>query len=318
MMDDPAEADLAVAMAYVAGDMAEAERVVFERRLRNEPSLAAVVESCLDTDELLWRNRRLVVARPARSVAWSWRLVAFASAAVVMVALGIRLFLTSPAPAEASGVGLLAGFQTLGEYSLAHAPLKELRPPSSDAPRGASEESVNISAREYLDRAGAIEEEEITRSLSTSARELIAERFHVVIETRQPTSLLVLGIPDVGPAERLFPSPASGPLEQQAASARVASGRIVLPEARVTLIPGSSPGHDVVSTSWGFTLTPRARSMEVFVAMRPQHLSTADLARLDAELALGLNETPSLSEQIRSDLSDMGFHVTVGRVTANS
>src|SRR5262245_28986593 len=57
------DADACMVAAYVHGEMAEQERLAFEVRLVEEPTLAACVRACFDTDELLWRSSDVLGAR---------------------------------------------------------------------------------------------------------------------------------------------------------------------------------------------------------------------------------------------------------------
>ncbi len=311
---EPSEADMASALAFVAGDMNADGRLAFERRLAEDPELAAFVQACLDDDEFLWRHREVMRPRASVRARRSWRVPVMAAAATVLVALGLRMFLVSSGGGSGVRVGLLPGFVTGESYSNAHPALAGQHPPWADAMRG-GEAEANVTAQEFLAKAAGIETREQDASLEAHTQDLESEFFHVVVELAERRCVVVLAIPSEGASWWMSPSKdALTTPEQQAKSAQLAAGRHVFPERRV--FPATNDSTvELVDFSSGSAIPLGAHSVDLVIGVRERALTVPEVAELNALFPPAGGTANAGHEQVNKKLSAMGFDVLMRTVT---
>ena len=310
------EADMATAVAYVDGALGHDERLAFELRLAAEPALAAATGALRDTDRLLrtleMQMRTLEMqsanqvarARRLRPLLWAGSL---ALAATVLIAVGVSLL--DPGqfdPGERKAgyrVAVAPGYESSADYIASVPSLGGLRPPGLDVLRGA-DETPNVSAREFADRAHAAELElartvldqaagAATPSGSSTQGEISAGFFVVPLELAVRSDVVVYAL-----AEQADPARAS----EGAAPvffATLEAGRHVLPKERVAL---DAVTGDSVRYERGFLVSLGAGVLDVVVGVR---------ASSDAPLVVS---KAGDKQQAVLELERAGFSVRVLRV----
>jgi hypothetical protein len=297
----PDEPDMSVAVAYIDGELDEAQREEFELRLAGDPALAEAVEALLESDELLRRVAATEgIAKPRPS---TWRLVAWsgglAAAALVLAALGVEFLGDRGAPAEFV-VALAPGWPSGIEYAEHQPELRGLRPAGLDQLRG-GDPGTNMDARAFAAKSRELE----ARLLGSTQPAGPAGYFVLPIELGEEGSVVVLGLPQVGAGQRLMPAPTDpSPVAQQA---RFAAGRHVLPAERIELVETPSPS---VRYHPGFLVPVGCRELSVLCAVRKPALDEETLRAIDAQLARGVP-----LDRLRALLESHGFAVAVQRVT---
>ena len=264
--------DRARLVAWLSGELADPERGEFELRLARDPELARLAQELGALDELLQRRRAGAEgARARRRRAWGWPLALAAGLAAVL--LGRALFLSGTQRAKSVELAVAASPDSARAWIEAHPALAGLRPPGLDELRGPGE-APNVGAEDYLARA-APGERSLFEALLRPEAELRAGHFVLPVRCAEECSLVVLGFPAEGRAQRLFP-------EREASGARLAAGEHLLPGPRLAL-QESAAGMQLEYRP-GFLVPLGARSLHVLVASRPEGIESDLLAEIDRQL----------------------------------
>lgn len=318
------EADLALAVAFVDGALADPERARFERRLAGDPALAAAVEELYALDEALRRRAaseraragrahspprpdertsgpRVPATAPAPPRLLRRRSTWIALAATLLVALGIGIALSVERARRVEVQLALAPSHASPRRFLQDDPaLAPLHPPGLEELR-TSEAPPNVEARRFLELAASRERLLADAALAGGARELVAGHFVVPIAIDRDATVVVLAVPRVGPQARLWPEPGDAP--PLAERGRLAAGSHVLPSDRFTLVEDAT--GERVDYHEGFLVPVGARELEVLVGVRRDPLDQETVAEIDAALARG---------GALEALDDLGFAVGTLRV----
>lgn len=305
--------DVALAMAFVDGELEGAARARFELHLADDPELAAEVERLFGTDELVRRSAGGSAAElapreapgpapiPARP---RFRLLPalLLAAATVAAIFGVRVML-GPEPSTSKGlqVAIAPGFESARE-AIAHEPrLAELRPAGLDDVRGPGE-ATNVDARAFVAAAGQADRDLFDR-LGRPQQEPGAAAFFVLpVRAPEPRSVLVLGFPHQGAPLRYWP--AADDARRSSDQGRVEAGDHVLPGPRFRLVEDAR--GDSVAYDRGFLVPIGAGSVDVVVASRARPFDEATLNAVSALTAPG-SEAALAVERLRA----LGFDVEV-------
>jgi len=305
--------DVALAMAFVDGELEGPARARFELQLADEPELAAEVERLFGTDELVRRNSRSSAADrlrrespgpaaiPARP---RFRLLPalLLAAATIAGILGLRVML-GPEPSTSRGlqVAIAPGFESARE-AIGHEPrLAELRPAGLDDVRGPGE-TTNVDARAFVAAAEQADRDLFDRLGRPQPEPGSAAFFVLPVRSPEPRSVLVLGFPRQGAPLRYWP--AADDARRSADQGRVQTGDHVLPGARFRLVEDAR--GDRVAYDRGFLVPIGAVSVDVVVASRAAPLDDATLQTAGGLLAPG-SDAAGASERLRA----LGFDVEV-------
>jgi hypothetical protein len=323
MRRELSESDVVAVMAYVGGDMTEAEQLAFERRLAADAQLARTVESCLDLDGLLsarpWPARTSEPAAVLRSP-WAARLRRWAPAlaAVALVALGLRLFWPGVGSPATARIGLLPSHATLAEFSQSHEELRGLKPPASDDLRGGPGTKANVTAEEYLAKAKPLEEAAARRAFEPQASELSATFFQIVLELPESSHVLVVGLPDVGVPIQLHPPPdgvrgaRSRAVPSQPADGLLGPGTVFLPSPALALVGEIEAA--VVEFAPGFSIPLGADTLDVVVGVREKPLDEGETQALRDWLSVPPADVRVRAPELERRLKEWGIHVLRRRV----
>lgn len=269
----PSDADLALCLEFLDGGLVGAERDAFVLRLAREPELAAALDELALVDDALIRDARRARALFPSTPRRVWRAPALAAAAALLVALIAVALWTRARRDDAPRATLVASDESPLDWLARHGEIAALRPPGLDELR-AGGATPNVGAADFVARARAAAERD---ERSTDVR---AGYFRVAVEIAEPSSVLVLAVPEVGAPTRLRPAPGA-----DASAAELAAGKHVLPGDAFALDVG--PDGDVVRYERGYLVPVGARALHVVVARRAGALDAAELADLDVRSARG-------------------------------
>lgn len=307
--------DMGIAIAWLDGELPEAEAQRFERRLAAEPELARAVESFASTDDLLrWRAARgSATTHPVRSARRPWIpvLLAAAAAAFVVVALALR---RDGARELDFDVALVPCDESAQEFVDAHDALRGLRPAGLEELR-AVEEHPNVDASEFLHRALAVLDEAASNAPAEAPRAGFFAIPLTVPAEAAPCEVVVIAIPETGRELRLFPEAREPGAIETSAPKDFEAGRRWLPRA-----PFRIDASQRVRYSRGFLVPVGSRSLVVLVALRPLRSEARDAAPIDAlERERALREVPRGAQVVEVErwsrlLESEGFTVRALRV----
>jgi hypothetical protein len=203
---------------------------------------------------------------------------------------------------NAVNVALAESAVSAEEFASLHESLRGLRPPGLDELRGPGDEP-NVTAEDFVSRADAIEDELRRTAAAGGASPITAGYFVIPLTTSQACSAIVVGMPQQGAGERLFPARAGA---AALAEARLTEGAHILPRERVELVRDGTP-HLVYHP--GFLVPVGCKELTVVVATRRALFDETMLATVDRALA----DKADLSAVTRL-LAQQGFAVVTRRV----
>lgn len=280
--------ELADIVPWLDGQLDPLAAAEFERRLANDPALAARVEEVAGLDALL--RRRTPAAMNATRRRWTVG-VGLAAAALLLVALLPTLWAPRPPRFD---VALAEGFALAEDWTRAMPELRGARAPGIAVARG--EAARALDADEFL-RASDFAEAAVARhALEQGRAELDAGYFVVPIELSEPASVVIYAQGPAKSAERLFPS-------NEVAEAALPEGRALLPGPRARRAGGAT-----LLYSPGFLVPLGVESYDVLVAVRRAPILAEELQQLD-RFAAAHN-----SVDLRSELTSRGFALRSLRV----
>lgn len=285
-------ADIALAMAWIDGELEPEAAQDFELRLAADPALAARVESLSLLDEHLRRDAR-VRARTERT-RQRWNVgVGLAAAALLLITVVPQLFAPRAPDFE---VALAPGFAMAEEWIGTQPELRGASAPGIATSRGAG--GAPRSAEEFL-RASELAEVQVSeQALAQGRRELQAGWFVLPMRLEEQASVLVFGFSESAPATRLFP--ASTDAASASVASRVMAGRRILPGPRAV----AGEKARTVQYQPGFLLPLGVGELQVLIAVRRDELDSTWLRELDGELAAGTS-----AQQLAARLEREGFRL---------
>lgn len=280
--------ELAEIVPWLDGQLDPLAAAEFERRLANDPALAARVEEVAGLDSLLRRTTPAAVNATRRR----WVIGAgLAAAAALLIAFLPALWAPRPPRFE---VALAEGFALAEDWTRAMPELRGARAPGIAVARG--EGTRALGADDFL-RASDFAESAVARhALEQGRDELDAGYFVVPIELSEPASVVIYAQGSAPFAERLFPS-------NEATDAALPEGRTLLPGPRARRVDGSTLRY-----SPGFLVPLGVESYEVLVAVRRAAIGAEELQQLDRLAAA------NSAVDLRSELASRGFALRSLRV----
>lgn len=264
--------DIALAAAFVDGELREPERTRFELRLSAEPDLAAHVEGLMRTDEFVRRHTRAKAVAAAPRPRFRLLPALALAAAAILAILAVRSLLGGGRDRpRALEVALVPGCESAAEWIAREPGFAGRRPPGLDELRGANEEP-NVDARTFVEAA---ERAEARAFGASTPAETTAAFFTLPMRASETSLVFVFGFPTRGTPLRYFP-PAG---ETRADAALVEPGDHVLPGASFRLV--ADPRGDRVEYQRGFLVPIGAERMEIVVAARPARGAMLDPSALE-------------------------------------
>jgi hypothetical protein len=295
------EADMALCVSFLDGELAPAQRSRFELRLASEPQLSRALDELALVDGLILKVRPRQVPLSALAAARSrrWSRVLLAVAALVLAVFGVRWVLVreSNAPREL-WVAAVASYESPREFIERHASLRGLQPPDVEQLRG-EDQPTNVGAAEFAARAA--EAERVERAQLDTTVPTKASFFVLPFATPRAVSVLVLAFPKHGKPVRLLPDArdARAPAQQ----GRFEAGEHVLPSERFVVDAGR------LEYRRGFLVPVGAEELEIVVAVRSAPLDVRVLVQVDQVLTLADPRTAATSA-----LQANGFELRTLRV----
>ncbi len=257
--------DLALAAAFLDGELEPEERTRFELRLADDPGLAEHVERMLVTDEFVRRHAGTTrAAAPRRRLRLVPVLLGTAAAAAALLVLH-RLRESQPDDRDAL-VCLRASHESATEWIQDAPALRGLRPPGLDELRAPSV-PPDADPRAFVAAARRIE----ASTLDAPPRaEVTAGFYSIPLRLFAAGDVLVAAFPERGAAQLLWPVPGG--------SARLAAGDHVLPSPSFELVDDAAGPR--VAYRRGYLVPLGAGRVDVVVGVRASGAEPLDAALL--------------------------------------
>lgn len=276
--------DDALLVAYLCGELDEAERIRLELRLASEPGLARRYEHMLELDLAAeaWRHRHGATAAPRstlrRVAGWGLGLASVAAAA------GLIWWLNGAAEPAKRGFAVravaVASVDDPAGYAEALGLPDEIVP--TDTLRSGDAERERASVETFFDAVRAAEQ---AQDEAAFAAEPTAARGHFVtvnFTCDEPSSVVVVSLDNGGQFRRRYPSPESEFIFGEVDN-RFAPGPVhVLP--RPVAIEGFAEGQVSVFPGFDVTGNPDRPMMWLTLAIRGKPVDEVTLSALDAFL----------------------------------
>lgn len=253
--------DRALCVAYIDGLLAQEAQLEFERRLAQDPELAARVRGLLETDELLRDAQRALgveqqAARRRKPLVW---IASLAAAAALLVWMGSQLL--RRAPAAAFDVALAPSSESAREFAATLPQLDGLVARGLESQRGGAE-LANVPPTKFVELAREAEAALVRQALEADgAAPLTAPFFVVPLRLARPSEVVVFALAPGRAVERLWPAP-GGP-----SVAALPVGQHVLPAERFVL--AGAGASERVSYQRGFLTPLGVGELTVLVGVRP-------------------------------------------------
>lgn len=253
--------DRALCVAYIDGLLAQDEQLEFERRLAQDPELAARVRRLLETDELLREAQGELrvqqrAAQRRKPLVW---IASLAAAAALLAWMGAHLL--RRAPTATFDVALAASCESAREFAATLPALEGLVARGLETQRG-GEQLENVPPARFVELARAAELEALRSALEADASAPLSAPFFVVpLRLSQPSEVVVFSLAPGRAAERLWPA-AGGP-----EVGALPVGQHVLPAARFAL--AGAEASERVSYQRGFLTPLGVTELTVLVGVRP-------------------------------------------------
>jgi hypothetical protein len=317
----PSDADLALIIEYLDGNLDEKAMLAFEGRLEREPVLARALEEFEGIDLL---QRAHVVHRPVgtlfgqpleenRALARMRRKpvllrLSFAAAVLALVGTAAWLLARGARPSVVLQVAALGIEEASPENVNRLLGLDERWLPSRMRARRGPDEPVPPSEKEYL---SAVQKAQGTRArdaLAAGQPSVSAGRFALVVRPERESWALVLSVDRGGGAERLFPE--EGDPDPAGA---LAPGELAFLPRPFVAEERTASGESRAGFDYGFLVPLGSGELRILTAIAEEPISRELLVEIDRLLSVSSGSPAEVAVSLREWLGERGF--SVGQTT---